>query len=75
MPVTASVTAAVVPDAVSADGRVGLAFVQAVVTASSASALQIPSVFNFICSYRGLDRETAKTKIVRDEGWETRLRL
>jgi hypothetical protein len=53
MPVTASVTAEVTA-AVSADGRVGLVFVHAVVTVSSASALQIPSDFTFICCYRGV---------------------
>ena len=52
-PVVASVTEAVWPEAVLSVGRVGLALVQAVVTASSASALQIPNDFSFMCSYRG----------------------
>jgi len=51
-PVVASVTEAVPPEAVVSDGRVGLSFVQAVVTARSASALQIPIDFSFMCSYR-----------------------
>ena len=51
-PVVASVTAAVPPVVVLSDGRVGLALVQAVVTTSSASALQIPNDFSFMCSYR-----------------------
>ena len=38
MPVTASVTEVVCPEAVPSDGRVGLVFEQAVVTANSASA-------------------------------------
>jgi hypothetical protein len=51
--VTASVTAAGCAEAPSSYGRVGLAFVQAVVIASSAAALQIPNDFSFMCSYRG----------------------
>ena len=51
-PVVASVTAAVPPVVVLSVGRVGLAFVQAIVTARSANALQIPIDFSFMCSYR-----------------------
>src|SRR5476649_566177 len=54
-PVTASVTAAVPPDAPASEGRAGLAFVHAVVATSSASALQIAKDFSFMCSYRGLE--------------------
>ena len=51
-PVMASVTDVVALEAVPSDGRVGLAFVQAVEATSSASALQIPYNFSFMCSYR-----------------------
>jgi hypothetical protein len=72
-PVTASVTAALVAAAVASEGRVGLAFVQAVVTTSSASALQIPNEFSFMCSYRGFEsvKSNDKSKSLRDKGWET----
>jgi hypothetical protein len=63
MPLTASLTDELVlvlaVETVSSDGRVGLAFVQAVALASSASALQVVNNFSFMCSYRGL--EIAKT--------------
>ena len=72
-PVTASVTEVVCPEAVPSDGRVGLAFEQAVETANSASALQIPNTFSFMCSYHGLEFEknTRRSQSIRDEGWET----
>jgi len=73
-PVTASLTDAVDADAVSSDGRVGLAFVQAAALASSASALQVINNFNFMCSYRGFDRENAELLFFRDKGWATRRR-
>jgi hypothetical protein len=51
IPVVASVTDVVAPEAVPSDGRAGLSFEQAVETTSSASA-QIPYNFSFMCSYR-----------------------
>jgi hypothetical protein len=61
MPVTASLTdelaLVLALEAVSSDGRVGLAFVQATALTSSASALQIAKDFSFMCSYRGLEIE------------------
>jgi hypothetical protein len=50
-PVTASVTDAPWVVLVLSDGRVGLAFVQAVVTTSSARTLQILNVFSVMCSF------------------------
>jgi hypothetical protein len=59
-PVAASVTDAPWLVLVPSDGRVGLAFVQAVETASRARALQILSVFSFMGSYRKVRYETIK---------------
>jgi hypothetical protein len=63
-PVTASTTDVLAPEAVSSDGRVGLAFVHATAPLSSASAPQIPSTFSFMCSYHGLESEKHTTNAV-----------
>jgi hypothetical protein len=74
-PVTASVTELVCPEAVPSDGRVGLVFEQAAVTANSASALQIPNGFSFMGSYCRVKSLRNRKNIVRDKGWETCLRF